>query len=82
MATLIALLLALAVYTLTVYFLNVQGSPEGAQPSFDIETAFNIAAQQYGVPLGVPEPFNLVVAAGVLIIPAVLVFSIVRIIVK
>ena len=83
MATLIALLLALAVYTLTVYFLNVEGSPVGAQPSWDILTAFNIAADQYGTDLlKVPDPFNLVIAVGVLILPAIIVFSVVRIIVK
>ncbi len=82
MATLVALLLALAVYTLTIYVLNVQGSPEGARPSFDIESAFNIAGQQYGIPLGVPPELIPVVSVLVLIVPAILVFSIVRIIVK
>lgn len=82
MSTLIALLLALAVYTCTVAALNYKNSNEGDPLNLDIYQAFDIASTEYGISMGIPEPVHWAVGGLVLILPAIIIFAIIRFIVR
>lgn len=82
MSTLIALLLSLAVYTCTIAAINYKNSNEGDPLDFDIYTAFNSAATEYGLNLGIPEPIHMIAGGLILIVPAIVAFAVIRFIVR
>ena len=83
MATTIALLIALAVYTITVVGINQYSDGEGAPWNFDIERAFNYVSKHQALVEVMPiEPLQMVIGAIALILPSLLLFWVVRFIVK
>ncbi len=90
MATTIALLIALAVYTITIGGVNQYGASEGGEANFDvtswnfdIQNAFNVIASNEALAEVMPiAPLQMVIAAIALILPSFLLFWIVRFIVK
>ncbi|MEM7621443.1 MAG: hypothetical protein AAF228_13535 [Pseudomonadota bacterium] len=82
MSTLIALLISLAVYTCTVAAINYKNAAEGSPLNFDIYQAFDTASSEYGLIIGIPEPIHMAVGGLVLVLPAIIVFAIIRFIVR
>ncbi|GBF27625.1 hypothetical protein MnTg02_02682 [bacterium MnTg02] len=83
MATAIALILSLAVYTGTIVGINYRSAPEGAPLNFDIYNAAESLSVQYGLGMvGIPEPFHWAFGCIAIIIPALLCFSIVRFVIR
>ena len=82
MATTIALILSLAVYTCTIVGINYRSAPEGAPLNFDIYNAAESLSVQYGLGMGIPEPFHWAFGSVAIIIPALLCFAIVRFVIR
>lgn len=82
MSTLIALLISLGVYTCTVAAINYQNQNPGDPLNFDIYQAFEIASREYGLLVGIPEPIHMMVGGLVLILPAIIIFAVIRFIVR
>ncbi|MGI9387175.1 MAG: hypothetical protein ACR2OX_07065 [Methyloligellaceae bacterium] len=82
MATTIALILSLAVYTCTVAGINYRSAPEGAPLNFDIYNAVESISVQYGLTWGLPEPFHWAFGCVSIVVPAILCFWIVRFIIR
>lgn len=82
MATTIALILSLAVYNCTIVGINYRSAPEGAPLNFDIYNAVESFSVQYGLAMGIPEPFHWALGCVAVIIPALLCFWIVRFIIR
>jgi hypothetical protein len=82
MATTIALILSLAVYTCTVAGVNYRSAPEGAPFNFDIYSAVESLSVQYGLAMGIPAPLHWAFGCVVIILPALLCFWIVRFIIR
>ncbi len=86
MSSLIALLLSLATYTGTIIAINYQFKTPGDNLSYSIYNAFDIASKGFGDPtlakLNEFYPLDAIFGGAMLIMPAIVVYALVRFIVR